>query len=408
MKNIRHYFLSIFIAFLWLTQVSWGQGLPTASPESVGLSAKRLNLITNLIQQHVDENLLAGAVALVARQGKTVYLKSVGLQDIEEGIEMNTNTIFRIASMTKPITSVAVMMLYEQGHFLLSDPISKYLPEFKEPKVLVIRSSENNNSSMDTVVTANREITIRNLLSHTSGLTYQWDEHLGEAYKNADITHGLLPDESTLAVKMKKLAEIPLLHHPGEKFTYSLSVDVLGYLVEVVSGMSLDEFFHQRIFEPLGMNDTYFYVPDEKLSRLAAVYAPNPEGSIKRLGDEPVVDGSFMYNTTYPFEGPKKYFSGGGGVRLLSRKSIELMTTDHVGDLNDDGFGLGFSVTRNLKESGELGSVGSYGWGGFWYTKFFIDPVEQLIGIYMTQLYPWGDATLWDKFSILVYQSIID
>jgi CubicO group peptidase (beta-lactamase class C family) len=179
------------------------------------------------------------------------------------------------------------------------------------------------------------------------------------------------------------------------------------------------------------MNDTYFYVPDEKLSRLAAVYAPNPEGGIKRLGDEPVVDGSFMYNATYPFEGPKRYFSGGGGlcsaisdyirfsqmllnggkldgVRLLSRKSIELMTTDLVGDLSDDGFGLGFSVTRNLKESGELGSVGSYGWGGFWYTKFFIDPVEQLIGIYMAQLNPWDDATLWDKFNILVYQSIID
>ena len=230
---------------------------------------------------------------------------------------------------------------------------------------------------------------------------------------------------------MKKLAALPLLHEPGEKWTYGLSIDVLGRLVEVVSGMSLAEFFQQRIFEPLRMNDSYFYLPEEKVPRLAVVYAPNPDGGLTRLGDDVLGQGSMRYTVTYPYEGPKRYYSGGGGlcstvpdyarfaqmllnggeldgVRLLSPKTVKLMTTDHVGPLNEGfGFGLGFSVRRNLRESGELGSVGTYGWGGFWYTTFFIDPEEHMVGVCMAQLYPSGGATLNNRFEALACQSIV-
>jgi CubicO group peptidase (beta-lactamase class C family) len=376
--------------------------------------------------QQVKEDRLASAVALVARGGKTVYLRSVGMRDREAGVTMTPDTIFRIASMTKPITSVAVLMLYEEGHFQLGDPVSRFVPEFKDAKVLAEPSLDAD------VIAAERQVTIRHLLTHTSGLAYHWDEVLGTRYKEAGITHGLLEDDDLLGEDMPKLAAVPLLHQPGEKWTYGLSTDVLGRVVEVVSGMSLADFFRERIFEPLRMKDTGFYLPEEKVARLAAVYGPDPEGGLKRLGDGILGDAPMTYTTTYPHEGPKKYYSGGGGLcstvgdyarfaqmllnggeldgaRLLSPKTVELMTADHVGELSEDfGFGLGVSVRRSLRESGELGSVGTFGWGGFWYTTFFIDPEEELIGVCMAQLYPSGGATLNSRFPTLVYQSIID
>jgi CubicO group peptidase (beta-lactamase class C family) len=222
------------------------------------------------------------------------------------------------------------------------------------------------------------------------------------------------------------------VHQPGDAWTYGLSVDVLGRLVEVVSGMSFDEFLRERIFEPLRMNDTYFYLPDKKVSRLAAVYGPDGNGGLKRLSDDVLGDGAMTYTTTYPYEGPRKYYSGGGGlcstvpdyarfaqmllnggqldgVRLLSRKTVELMTADHVSDLNEGfGFGLGVSVRRSLSESGENGSIGTFGWGGFWYTTFFVDPQEQMVGVCLAQLYPSGKANLNARFSALARQAIID
>jgi len=426
MRTTKRSFLCILAALLWLSAATLGRGLPSASPQSVGLGTERLGRITALVQENVEEERLAGAVALIARRGKTAYLQCVGMQDGEKNIKMKPGTIFRIASMSKPITSVAVLMLYEEGHFQLQDPIAKFIPEFANPTVLVPESSQGD------VVPAKRPITIRHLLTHTSGLTYHWDQRVGAKYREAGITHGLLQDEDLLGDDMKKLARIPLVHQPGEAWTYGLSVDVLGRLVEVVSGMSFDEFLRKRIFEPLAMNDTGFYLPEEKVPRLAAAYAPNEAGGLKHLGNDILGEGSMRYTVTYPYEGPKKYYSGGGGlcstvldyarfaqmllnggqldgVRLLSRKTVELMTADHVGNLNEgSGFGLGVSVRRSLSESGEIGSIGTYGWGGFWYTTFFVDPQEQMVGVCMAQLYPSGTANLNARFSALARQAIID
>ncbi len=428
-KCIVLYALTILVT---LAPIASGQGLPKASPKSVGLSQERLNRITSLMQKHVEDGLLAGAVALVARDGKVAYLKSVGMQDKEKGVDMKPDAIFRIASMSKPITSVAVMMLYEEGRFRLSDPVSKYLPEFRGMKVLVAGPAGDGGKTQEQLVAAKREITIRHLLTHTSGLTYHWDARVGAKYAQAGITHGLIQTPDSLAEGIRKLAQVPLVHQPGEAYTYSLSIDVLGRLVEVVSGMSFDEFLRQRIFEPLRMNDTGFYLPDNKVSRLAAVYGPDPNGALKRLGNGVIGEGSMRICVTYPCEGPKRYCSGGGGlcstisdytrfcqmmlnggeldgVRLLSRKTVELMTADHVGELNaSSGFGLGFGVTRSLREAGELTSAGAYRWGGFWYTTFFIDPAEKLIGVCLVQLHPSGKATLNDKFEALAHQAIVN
>ncbi len=406
-----------------------GQGLPKVDPEQVGLSSKRLERIDALIHQHIKEKKIAGAVTLVARRGQVAHLGVYGMQDIEGAKPMQADTIFRIASMTKPITSTAVMMLYEEGRFLLSDPVSKFIPEFGDMTVLPPESSAD-----QTPAAAARAVTIRHLLTHTSGLTYQWNKRLGHKYKEAGVTHGLLQDPSTIGVKMKSLAKVPLLHHPGDAFEYSLSIDVLGRIVEVASGMTLDEFFQQRIFKPLGMKDTHFFLPQEKKARLAAVYARGETGPIKRVGELPVKgDEAFVYSVSYPYEGPQSYFSGGGGlvstsadyarfsqamlnggeldgVRLLSPKTVELMTTNHLAGLKDAdrGFGLGFSVLRDERDLTEIGSIGTFGWGGFFFTQFFIDPEEEMVGVFMAQLHPSGGLKLQARFKALAYQAIIE
>jgi len=413
------------IALIALAPVTSGQGLPKASPKSVGLSQERLDRITAVMRRHVDDGLLAGAVAIIVRDGKLAYLQSAGMRDKEQQVEMSPDTIFRIASMSKPITSVAVMMLYEEGRFQLKDPISKFIPEFKAPKVLIKEGSQ------EQLVPAHREITIRHLLTQTSGLTYQWDPRVGQKYKDAGITHGLIQDDHLLSDDMKKLGQMPLVHQPGEAWNYGLSTDVLGRLVEVASGLPFDEFLRKRIFEPLRMKDTRFFLPQDRVSRLAAVYGPDPNGLLKRLGNGVLGEGPLVCTVTYPYEGQRRYLSGGGGlcstvpdyarfaqmllnggeldgVRLLSPTTVKMMSTDQVGDLNrDTGFGLGFGVTRNLREGGELTSVGAYRWGGFWYTTFFIDPAQKMVGVCMAQLYPSGKATLNDQFEALAHQAIV-
>jgi len=424
MKTTARTFIYCFFVLMLFAPVALSKALPLTTPKAVGLSESGLAEITSLMQEHVDEEKIAGAVAVVARRGKVAYLQSIGKQDIEADIDMSDDTIFRIASMTKPITSVAVMILYDEGLIQLDDPLSKYIPEFAEATVLAPGGGD--------PVPVKRPITIEHLLTHTSGLTYHWNPRLGRMYKQAGITHGLLPDDSTIAVKMKKLASIPLLHQPGEAWEYGLSVDVLGRVVEVVSGKTLEEFFEQRIFEPLGMGDTHFFIPHGKMDRLAAVYAPKPGGGLKELDSEPVVEGSLVYSADHPYAGQRRYFSGGGGLcstvgdylrfcqmlldggeldgkRLLKPGTVRLMTRDHVGKLNKgQGFGLGFSVARNKKETGGLDCVGSYGWGGFWYTTFFVDPDKKLIGVCMGQLHPEGKATLNKEFKRLVYEAVLD
>ncbi|HUE04728.1 MAG TPA: serine hydrolase domain-containing protein [Bryobacteraceae bacterium] len=425
-KSLRFGVCGVAVAGMLAAQIA-AQDLPVTNPESVGLSTERLARIGAAVERSIQEKRIAGAVTLVARHGHVAWFKAQGMLDREAAKPMPADAIFRICSMSKPITSLAVMMLYEDGRFLLDDPISKYIPEFKNPKVLVHPSS-----APSYTIPAAREITIRNLLTHTSGLTYQWNGELGQTYKDADVAHGLLPYDGTIGDSVKRLAGLPLLFNPGERFEYSLGVDVLGYLVEVLSGQTLDEFFRTRIFEPLGMRDTYFYPPEEKLSRLAAAYTWYPEKGLSRFPDQPIVEGPFVYSADYPYRGPKKLYSGGAGLcstamdyarfcqmmlnggkfgstRLISRKTVELMTSDRLGKIGpDQAFGLGFGVDGVKAPLAELGSAGEYNWGGFFYTAFVVDPREDMITVFMAQLHPTGDLTLDGLVHVLAYQAIVD
>ena len=391
------------------------QELPSAKPESVGLSAERLERIGAAVQRSIDDKRIAGAVTLVARRGTVAWFKSQGMADRENRKPMRPDTIFRICSMTKPITSMAVMMLYEEGHFLLDDPISKYLPEFKNPRVFVRPQSGEPYS-----IPATHEITIRDLLRHTSGITYTWNETLGPLYDKANVAHGMLQYDGTIADSVKRLASVPLLFIPGEKFEYGLSLDVLGRLVEVVSGKPLDEFFRTRIFEPIGMKDTYFYPPENKLDRLAAAYTYYDDKGLNPFPST-ITEGPFKYSADYPYHGPKKLFSGGAGLVstaadyarfcqvMLGRKSVELMTHDQLGKISSEwSFGLGFGIEGEKGPLQELGSPGEYNWGGFFYTGFWIDPKEQMIVIFMAQLHPDGDLKLNQQVHELAEQAIND
>ena len=419
--------IPVLLGFLILSVFGFAQDLPAVKPEAVGLSSERLERIGTAVQHEIDDKRIAGAVTMVVRHGRVAWFKSQGMMDREAGKAMQPDAMFRICSMTKPITSVAVMMLYEEGRFLLDDPVSKYLPEFKNPKVLVKPAKGEPYS-----IPATKEITIRDLLRHTSGITYQWNEDLGPMYESAGVASGLLQYDGTIGDSVKHLAGLPLLFNPGDKFEYSLGVDVLGRLVEVVSGKPLDEFFSTRIFEPLGMKDTYFFPPDDKLDRLATAYTYYPDKGLNRFPDTPIKEGSFVYSADYPSRGPKKLFSGGAGLvstamdyarfcqmmldggkvgntRLLSRKSVELMTHDQLGKIGpDQGFGLGFGVDGVKEPLSELGSVGEFNWGGFFYTGFNIDPKEQMIVIFMAQLHPTGELRLDREVDVLAYQAIND
>jgi CubicO group peptidase (beta-lactamase class C family) len=418
---------SLAIFALVLSAAAGAQEIPSAKPESVGLSAERLDRIGTAVDKSIADKEIAGAVTMVVRHGHVAWFKAQGMMDREAGKAMSPDAIFRICSMTKPITSVAVMMLYEEGRFQLDDPISRFLPEFKNPKVLVKPSSGEPYS-----IPATREITIRDLLRHTSGLTYNWNADLGKMYNETNVAHGLLQYDGTIGDSVKHLATMPLLFNPGDRWEYSLGVDVLGRLVEVVSGKPLDEFFRTRIFEPVGMKDSYFFLPDNKVDRLATAYSYDDSKGLSRFPDSPVTEGSFRYSADYPYRGPKRLFSGGGGLastamdyarfcqmmldngkvgqnRLLSRKSVELMTSDQLGKIGpDQGFGLGFGVAGVKGPLSELGSVGEYSWGGFFYTGFSIDPKEQMIVIFMAQLHPTGSVDIQQEVQTLAYQAIND
>lgn len=425
----RSFRIFTFLCLLFVSiAVAAAQDLPTAKPESLGLNPERLDRITKTVQKDIDDKRIAGAVTLVLRHGQVAWFKAQGMQDREAGKPMRPDTIFRICSMTKPITSVAVMILYEEGDFLLDDPISKYLPEFKNPKVFVKAA----NGAPSYSIPATREIKIRDLLRHTSGLTYSWNPDLGPLYEKANIASGVLPYDGTIADSVDRLAKLPLLFNPGERFEYGLSVDVLGRLVEVISGMPLDQFLRTRIFEPLNMKDTYFFLPETNLDRLATAYTYYPDKGLNRFPDTPITEGSFSYSADYPYRGPKKLFSGGAGlnstamdyarfcqmllsggklgnVRILSRKSVELMTHDQLGKIPaDQAFGLGFGIEGVKTPLAELGTPGSYAWGGFFYTAFTIDPKEDMIVIFMGQLHPTGDLGLDRQVQELAYQAIND
>jgi CubicO group peptidase (beta-lactamase class C family) len=419
--------ISLFVGILILAAVAGAQDLPTAKPESVGLSSERLERISKTVQKDIDDKRIAGVVTLVMRHGQLAWFKAQGMQDREAGKPMRPDTIFRICSMSKPLTSTAVMILYEEGRFLLEDPLSKYLPEFKNMKVLVQPAN-----GEPYTIPATHEITIRDLLRHTSGLTYQWNAALGREYQNANVASGLLAYDGTIGDSVERLAKLPLLFNPGERWEYGLSVDVLGRLVEVISGMPFDQFLRTRVFDPLGMKDTYFFPPENKLDRLATAYTYYPDKGLKRFPDTPITEGPFIYSADYPYRGPKKLFSGGAGlnstaadyarfcqmmleggklgnVRILSRKSVELMTHDQLGKIApDQAFGLGFGIEGTKTPLTELGTPGEYSWGGFFYTAFSVDPKEEMIVIFMGQLHPTGDLELDRQVHELAYQAIND
>lgn len=422
---ITKFKIAIFCLSIFLTAPCiLVQAVQTVSPEQVGMSSQRLQRLDKVLTEYVEEGKLPGAAALIARRGKITYLKSFGMMDIDENKKMQKDTMFRIASMSKPITSVAVMMLYEEGNFLLTDPISKFIPEFKNPKVIQIDPD----TKEEKLVPARREITIRHLLNHTSGITYG-DGPQAKYYEKAGMTVGLTPTEGTIEQMIKKLGGLPLISHPGEEFHYGMSVDVLGYLVEVISGMSFDEFLKERIFTPLQMNDTYMVLPEDKLPRLAKTYR-----YINGRMEESPIDLSYLTTQTY--------FSGGAGlvstpadylrfaqmmlnegklgdVRILSRKTVELMTSNSIGDLHiwdsfehngimGDKFGYGFGIRTERGKYDQIESLGMYGWDGAFYTRFWIDPKEELIGIFMSQVDNYWQETLIGKFRVLTYQAIDD
>ena len=388
-------------------------------PEEMGFSSERLNRIPTNMQDYVDRGEIGGVLTLVERKGKVVHLEKCGYQDIATKLPMEFDTIFRIYSMTKPITSVALMMLYEQANFQLGDPVHQYLPEFKQLKVL---------ESNGVLVPPRREITIHHLLTHTAGLTYgifgdtEVDHLVEEAHlfdKNID-----------LAEMVHRITQLPLLYHPGERWVYSVATDVVGRLIEVFSGQSLADFLQENIFEPLGMVDTSFSVPASKVQRLSTCYAETEKEKLA------VYDGS--ENSIY--RNVNLYSGGGGlvstledylqfanmvlnkgilnGLRLLGRKTMELMRMNHLPasllpmsiqePIPGVGFGLGFSVLQDITQTLVMGSPGSHGWSGLAGTTFWVDPQEELIAILLTQYIPLVPFSLHADFKTLVYQALID
>jgi CubicO group peptidase (beta-lactamase class C family) len=383
------------------------------------------------MQAFVDRREVAGIVTLVAREGKVVDVHASGSQDAESRTPMRTDTVFRIASMTKPVTSVAVMMLYEEGRLLLTDPVSRFIPAFGKQSVLATGQD-----APSEPVPARRGINIRDLLSHRSGLTYGFlnGGPVGNLYRKNGVPDGLAVTSLTLAEAIDTLAAQPLVSQPGAAWNYSLSTDVLGRVVEVVSGQTLDVFFRERIFTPLGMADTGFGVSDAMWPRMATVYSPDGAGGIRPMKDPETFGNTVMSPVAY-YKPPRTYFSGGAGLvstardyarfaqmllnggeldgaRLLSPKTLELMTTSHTSDLPPSGlvgggaqFGLGFRVVTDVGATQTLGSPGLYGWSGIYGTVFWVDPKEKLVAIMLVQRYPGSPVAT--AFQPLVYQAIV-
>jgi CubicO group peptidase (beta-lactamase class C family) len=399
------------------TSAVYAAGLkPPSKPESVGFSSERLQRITDHMNKHVDSGHFTGATGLIARQGKIVYFETYGDQDREEKIPMADDTIFRIYSMTKAITGVAVMREYEKGKFFLNHPVSKYLPEFKDMKV----------AAKDGLVDAENEITIRDLLMHTSGITYGGGGNSAKYYREA----GARTPGMNLAEFSEAIASAPLEFEPGTEWWYGFSIDILGRLVEVVSGKPFEVYLQEEIFAPLGMKDSAFYVPEENHDRLVKLYTPNDDGGVS-------VNTGRAQNS---YKTPPSYPGGGGGMvsttmdyarfcqmlvnngeldgnQILGRKSVELMRADHLGDIPKNGaliardgvgFGLTFAVLKDIGATGEIDSNGSYNWGGAAGTRFWIDPKEELIGVFMINILPYNGLPYGDEFKRLTYQAIVD
>ena len=419
-------YVMLIIAALFVQLVFAQKIINVESVESVGFSPERLKRIDDAMNDWVKQGWMNGAVGMIIRDGKIVYYKAAGYNDIDAKTPLPKDDIFRIASQTKAITSVAVMMLYEEGKFLLDDPVSKYIPSFTHEQVL---DKFNETDSSYTTVPAKRDVTIRDLLTHTSGIDYAQigSKEAKAIYAKNNITAGLDVHNDKLSDAMNRLGSLPLLHQPGEKWTYGLNIDLLGDLIEIWSGMTLDEFFHKRIFEPLGMNDSYFNVPKEKENRLVNLYQEDSLGHlIKQSGEALGVDVNYPLRT-------KTYFSGGGGLsstiydyaiflqmllnggeyngkRLLSRNTVRIMTMNQIGDIDfgNNKFGLGFAIVTE-KSSGESPSqAGTFSWGGAFSTSYWVDPKEKMIVQFYRQLWGTTHGDLAEKFKVLAYSALND
>lgn len=405
--------------------------LTLAVPSTVGVSAERLSRIDQFIQKYIDNKQLNGATAIIVRDGKVVYHKAFGYSNADKKTPMQKDNIFRIASMSKPIISTGVMILYEEGKFLLDDPVSKYIPEFKNPQVL---DKYNAADTTYTTKPAKREITVRDLLSQTSGIGYA---QIGSPQANAiyyknGINGGIGTPYSTLKEIIPRLAKLPLFNNPGEAYLYGLNTDVLGYFIEVVSGMPLDKFLQQRMFGPLGMKDTYFYLPESKQSRLVPLYLQ--DGNSIRIQDSIIpLNGTFWRD--FPKTKGGSYFSGGAGlsstaydyalfstmmmyggslgdVRILSPHTVRLMTSNQIGNLtmwNPDSpnrFGLGFGVYTEKSESITPVRAGTFDWGGMFASHFWIDPKSKVVAVFMRNIWPTTNYDFGEKAKSVVYQAL--
>ena len=411
---------TFFISSPHLAQVQKSLNLSSiiVKPEEVGFSSERLAIIDSLLNDFVKKGIMPNAVTFISRNGKIVHNKAFGFKNIIQKQLLKKNDIFRIASQTKALTSVGLMMLYEKGKFLLDDPISMYIPEFKNPMVLININAKD--TSYD-ARPAKSPITIRHLLTHTSGISYG-----NILYLKAKIPSINSRAQVTIGEVVKRLAKLPLDHDPGEKFTYGLNTDVLGYLIEIISGMPLNIYFRTQIFEPLGMEDSYFYLPKSKVNRLVTLYSKDSLQSS-------LYESNNVENQSYPITGAQTYFSGGAGIvgtiedyarfctmliqggyfngkQILGRKTIDLMTINQIGDLEvwetGNKFGLGFEI---VSEKGIIkfpGTIGAYRWGGAYSTDYTIDPKENLIMIIYTNVLPFANPDINNRFKILVYQAL--
>ena len=402
------------------------QTIAPANPAQVGLAKDRLARIAPHMAKQIESNRMSGAVGLVLRNGKAAYFEPWGYMDGDSKKPMRKDAIFRIYSMSKAITGVAVMMLLEEGRFFLNEPVSKYLPEFATPRVAVI-----NDGKVVSTEPAQREITIRDLLRHTSGVV-DYSGPLDQDGKKFLEKANLYQPDIDLAEVVHRIARIPLLHQPGTTFQYGYSIDVLGRLVEVISGKPFDQFLDERIMKPLGMVDTAFYVPESKLNRFVIADVPEKDGTVKRAPDQSqqafkkkpaaALGGQGMVSTAMDYGRFCQMLLNGGtldGIRILGRKSVELMSIDHLGNLARApgmgsippgiGFGLTFAVTQDPGRTGQLSSAGEYFWSGAAGTHFWIDPKEKLVTIFMVNIMPHYSSTdLGNQFRLLVYQSIAD
>lgn len=424
---MKSLFLAIAASFAMAPLVAQ---IPLAtSPKTEGMDPVRLNRIDALVQQYIDSQWIAGATCIVARNGKVVYHRAFGVRNAATKTAQQKDDIFRIASQTKAITSTAVMMLFEEGKFLLDDPIAKYIPAFANQQVI---DQFNMADTSFSTVKAKRAVTIRDLLTHTSGIGYaQIGSPRAKAmYAKAGVHAQIGVPAASLKEQVMKIAALPLEHQPGERFTYGLNTDVLGYFVEVMSGQSLADFFRIRIFEPLGMKDTWFYLPAEKQNRLVALHTEDNQQHVTVLqpGQSAMLNN---LDVDYPKAKGQLYSGGAGlsstamdyaifmqmmlnggvynGKRILSKNSVELMTQNQIGNVDrgpNEKFGLGFGLVTETG-SGKLGqSTGTYSWGGAFSSTYWIDPKEKIVAQFFLNQTPTSHGDIHDKFKVLVYSAI--